>query len=616
MIGELSKLQASSSSNSRKLSNVKKWLSLIDALMLSRKRALLPVKKLRNTLIANSKLHRTLYGFIVFEVAWSDVRGINYLNELQTDTSLAIEAKVMRRWEFDSITQAAQLISSWFPGTLNERTILEEHLCATIGEVFYDVQESFPRTENDFVDIFRDDMCFGDESPCSSSNIFRVYPVSVGNGMSGFRTPPPADCPYKRRKVMTSIYDELEISSGEEAVEILSHTSGLGDCQESLEPILYRDVLILFRFSDHDLPFKLKDIIMPDLRLLTLLEAGLPSWVIFLQSYPVFCHLYRPWMCPLARVLYVLISIVTVLIGFYDLYKNVPLLKATASSLFGPLFDWVEKLEMISRIKYLGTMLFLHNFQKAVKWFLMVTQATRTCLLCFIDPMTAPVAEFLEVFLPLWNMSVRIVESFFSVTWMVVESSFTMAGDTIEMLLLPLWYILVVAWNIATAIIYPIFWVLWEVLYAPVRLLVGFFSLIAFFCKFTYEMVGDLLVFASSIFNFTRDVESTVSSYEVSIWRSLWNDLFSQVFRALRSILNGFVAFFAALNRHRLSIYNYVKDFFERLSGTARRASSEKHSETGPTSEAPLSQGSGRTKTHRQQQQHHHHRGVVKWKKS
>ncbi|WZZ88976.1 hypothetical protein YC2023_117555 [Brassica napus] len=72
-----------------------------------------------------TKLHKTLYCFIVFEVEWENVRGINYLNELQvlplqfstvlvllfltfiyifmqTDTSLAIEAKLMRRWEFES----------------------------------------------------------------------------------------------------------------------------------------------------------------------------------------------------------------------------------------------------------------------------------------------------------------------------------------------------------------------------------------------------------------------------------------------------------------------------------------------------------------------------------
>lgn len=56
--------------------------------MSSRKRVLLPVKKLRNSLQFSSELHRTLYGFIVFEVAWTDVRGISYLNELQVLGSL------------------------------------------------------------------------------------------------------------------------------------------------------------------------------------------------------------------------------------------------------------------------------------------------------------------------------------------------------------------------------------------------------------------------------------------------------------------------------------------------------------------------------------------------
>lgn len=90
MTGEDSELPAPSKSNLDKSKKFKKWLSLTDAAMLSRKRALLPVKKLRNSLILNSKLHRTLYGFIVFEVAWSSVRGINYFNELQVATCYAV----------------------------------------------------------------------------------------------------------------------------------------------------------------------------------------------------------------------------------------------------------------------------------------------------------------------------------------------------------------------------------------------------------------------------------------------------------------------------------------------------------------------------------------------
>ncbi|CAH9118390.1 unnamed protein product [Cuscuta epithymum] len=115
---------------------VKRWFSVVDAATLSRKSALLPVKKLK-VLSISSNLNRTLYGFIVFEVAWSDVRGINYCNELQTDASFALEAKFMRRWEFDSMTQAARCIRSWFSGTHAERSTMTEYLDPTIGILLF-----------------------------------------------------------------------------------------------------------------------------------------------------------------------------------------------------------------------------------------------------------------------------------------------------------------------------------------------------------------------------------------------------------------------------------------------------------------------------------------------
>lgn len=112
MMGELSDLETSSSSNSSKLRNFKKWISLVDALTLSRKRALLPVKNLRNSLIANSKLHRTLHGFIVFEVAWWDVRGINYLNELQVASSQVIHLTTAV-WHLFNESEYPFLCISW-----------------------------------------------------------------------------------------------------------------------------------------------------------------------------------------------------------------------------------------------------------------------------------------------------------------------------------------------------------------------------------------------------------------------------------------------------------------------------------------------------------------------
>ena len=141
------------------------WFSLINAVTLSHKKLLLlpmpPVENLRKSFILNNELHCTLYGFIVFEVSWSNVRGINYLNELQvptlppassvcclvvvcaqsfsshlqTDTSLAVESKYMQRWEFDCISHAAGSVSSWFLGSPSDEQLLKSYLESVTGNV-------------------------------------------------------------------------------------------------------------------------------------------------------------------------------------------------------------------------------------------------------------------------------------------------------------------------------------------------------------------------------------------------------------------------------------------------------------------------------------------------
>ncbi|XP_041991409.1 uncharacterized protein LOC121742357 [Salvia splendens] len=546
---ELPDLQASSPPPTRKQRVLREWFHFIDAMVVSRKDALLPVKKLTNTLIANGVIQRTLYGFIVFEVAWINVRGINYYNELQTDTSLAIEAKIMRSWEFDSIAQADSTIASWFPGTIKEQILLKEHLDATLGEVYYDAEESFPKAID----------ANGNET---SSDV-----TSAGSDTLYSPDNTPSVCPdtteiIKKTHHMSPTPESVN-SSGEANRDlngVCSKTSDVSDHEEKIEVTIYRDVLILFKFSDPYLPFKLKDIIMSKVRLLTLLEAGLPSWVIFLQSYPGFCRIYRPWMCPLARGLYVFISVVTVLIGFYDLYKNVPMLKAAVSRMFGPLFDWIDAWEMTSRIQYLGTMLFLNNFQKAMKCFLTATRTILSILTFFFAPLARPFAGLLELFFPLWNLFLPLAQDFFSVIWTVVESSFTMIGDILEMFLQPVWYLLNVAWNVAMKFVYPVA----LFIYAPLKLLFGFCSILSSSCTVLYALFRDMRMSTRSLFRVTKSVHSTVSTVEISMWRSLWHDLFSQIFRALRSILHGLVAFLAACNRHRLSIYNHVGEFTKR----------------------------------------------------
>lgn len=595
--GKRADLNDRSISNGSKPKKLNKWFSLIDAAALSQKKALLPVKKLGNSMHFIAELHRTLYGFIVFEVAWTSVRGINYLNELQTDTSVAIEAKLMKRWEFDSIEHALSCTSIWFSGTNNERLLLQEYMDSLVGEVFYDAQENFLKTDANGTseNIFSDTACAKDEYSVGLDSTFSVSSATLEHNDNVLHASPPPSGPYKRRKIIkssssrggddatseemhsefitspTSEEMQSEFMTSPRLTEILISTNTL-DSVNTIDAAEYRDVLILFRFNDRDLPFKLRDVIMSDLRLLTLLESGIPSWVIFLQSYPVFCHFYRPWMCLLVRALYVLISVVTVIIGFYDLYKNVPVLKATASRLCGPLFDWIETWEMITRIRYLGTMLFLHNFEKAVTWFLMVTRAFRSFVSVLTQPMAGPLVELVGFLFPIWSTGVEAIESFCSVVWVATESSFSLVVDIAQIFFSPVWFILSFMSNIASTIIYPIAWALWEIVYTPIRLILQIGKFISFIFSCIIDLLGEVWLSMSTITHLTSASEVTVSSYEVSMWRSLWNDLFSQIFRAIRSIINGFVAFFVACNRHRLSIYNHILEFFRRLSCLTRRS--------------------------------------------
>lgn len=142
-------------------------------------------------------------------------------------------------------------------------------------------------------------------------------------------------------------------------------------------------------------------------------------------------------------------------------------------------------------------------------------------------------------------------------------------------------HLLILDWIAVTSVLYPVIWILSEILYAPVRIVLGLSGVLGFIFTRIHHMVGHISLFVSSLFKFASGAEATVRTVEVSVWRSLWNDLFSkvdlytqlfgkegiffflfvlltkfsfsfQVFRALRSILYGLSAFFTACNRHRL----------------------------------------------------------------
>uniref|UniRef100_A0A0E0PSA1 Uncharacterized protein n=1 Tax=Oryza rufipogon TaxID=4529 RepID=A0A0E0PSA1_ORYRU len=395
-------------------------------------------------------LRLALHGFLVFEVSWRDVHGINYLNELLTDTSLALEARYMKKWEFYSAEQAAGCTKLWFLGRAPEAEALRGYLTTLYSLSQDNVVDNDDKDNNNI--------------NTSTSNMRRLIHQQI-------------------RRSSSSESDKKKEDADDEDDQAPSSSSS------------YTDTLILLRSRDSALPMKLRQIIMSDIRLLTLLESGLPSWVIFLQSYPLLCLLYRPWMRPLARTLYLLVSLATVIIGFYDLYKNVPLLKAAAARVCGPLFGWIETWDMVTRIQYLGTILFLRNhLRKCLQGMVALLRMARAVL----RPLSAPLSAIAGPLLAACGEVCELLGDLAEALWAPLDAVLDCLNPLVQALLLPL------------------------------RFAASLASCAGSLLSNTYNFGKDIWETVSSMFELNHMAEAQHSAFDVSLLKSLWNDLFSQ----------------------------------------------------------------------------------------
>ncbi|GFH31272.1 uncharacterized protein HaLaN_30279, partial [Haematococcus lacustris] len=115
------------------------------------------------------------------------------------------------------------------------------------------------------------------------------------------------------------------------------------------------------QFRDPHVPPMLRDFVKSDMRLLKLYESGLPSWAVLLPCYGLW---YRPWMRTATWLLVTAISIFSMAMGFYDLYKNVPLVRQAMATLSARLFpsahrivEWLERHAQV-RLSILFTYVF------------------------------------------------------------------------------------------------------------------------------------------------------------------------------------------------------------------------------------------------------------------
>eukprot|EP00913_Durusdinium_trenchii_P035177 g32909.t1 len=128
----------------------------------------------------------------------------------------------------------------------------------------------------------------------------------------------------------------------------------LNTSQEVVELLYNRTVN--FRFDDPFLPYVLREVIHdPEHhRLLRLCEAGIPAWAIVL---PKFTGLYHRYMRHLVAAIVVLVSCLSMLLGFYDLYKRIPLVRSLLKQSLGPLSSKLEELVVVRLSFLLGWIL-------------------------------------------------------------------------------------------------------------------------------------------------------------------------------------------------------------------------------------------------------------------
>ncbi|CAE8638808.1 unnamed protein product, partial [Polarella glacialis] len=97
--------------------------------------------------------------------------------------------------------------------------------------------------------------------------------------------------------------------------------------------------------------------------LLRLSEAGLPAWAIVMPQYT---GLYRRSMRIVVAAVLLLLSFVSMLLGFYDLYRRIPAVRLLLKQVLGPLSSRLEELVVVRLSVLLGWMLpYSAIFQRA-----------------------------------------------------------------------------------------------------------------------------------------------------------------------------------------------------------------------------------------------------------
>ncbi|KAK9796342.1 hypothetical protein WJX73_010372 [Symbiochloris irregularis] len=186
---------------------------------------------------------------------------------------------------------------------------------------------------------------------------------------------------------------------------------------------------LIIWFTDPRLPDLLRPVIQGDEHLLKLYESGLPAWAVHMPHYGIF---YRPWMRTVTWLLFVAISIFSLIMGFYDLYKNVPyldqVLRGLAGSLHLPastIFRWLDT-HVVVRLSILCAYLF--GKSPFAAYLLYWAAVAASCVRATMGPMVSGLATVLSPLGAVLKLMRQVLQPVFTVVRTGLQAPVLLAG--------------------------------------------------------------------------------------------------------------------------------------------------------------------------------------------
>jgi hypothetical protein len=327
---------------------------------------------------------------ISFEVDFDRIIGLDYLNPLLQTGRLVMEAEHIRKREFRHVLEATSYYGLYNSSSYSSLQAIDSlhtppspslkpqnntnMTTPTPLPVISNNKEQRPKNAKSNLMkklgqvASKAKSSISPQGSNSSNNFISIIDDKDVDGLviSTTKQNSPA---AQQQEVITTTDVHCNASSSE------NNNNNINDINASLHPpppilpafhwtttaAVYKYRTIIIHFNSPQVPDILRPIISQDERLLKLYESGIPAWAIFLPSYGLW---YRPWLRYLTWILFYAFSIVSLLAGFFELYKSVPgfqtLMRSLAASLWLPpssLLEWLEAHTQI-RLSLLLTYMF------------------------------------------------------------------------------------------------------------------------------------------------------------------------------------------------------------------------------------------------------------------